>query len=114
MGKKKVTIDDLREFGIKTEFLGRVGLCFNTEELALESLFKILGRSPLLATYLGIYKKVKRKTVIAVLEEHIRKNYEMNTLGARQINTLIHQYFIKGGELGEEVKSVVFKKELTF
>ena len=37
----------------------------------------------------------------------------MNTLGARLINTLIHQYFIKGGQLGEDkVKEISFQKKL--
>lgn len=112
-GQQDITIDDLRDFGIKTEFLGRVGLCFNTQELTLESLYEILNRSTLLKTYLKIYKDVNREDVISVLRNHIKKNYEMNTLGARQINTLVHQYFIKGGKLDETVDNVVFTKKLT-
>lgn len=112
-GQKNITIDDLRDFGIKTEFLGRVGLCFNTQELTLESLFEILNRSKLLKTYLKVFKDVNRDEVISVLRNHIEKNQEMNTLGARQINTLIHQYFIKGGKLEETVENVVFKRKLT-
>jgi hypothetical protein len=39
----------------------------------------------------------------------------MNTLGARLINTLIHQYFIKGGVLGDkEIKEITFQRELSF
>lgn len=112
-GQKDITIDDLRDFGIKTEFLGRVGLCFNTEDLTLDSLFKILDRSHLLKTYLKIYKDVSREEVVSVLKEYIEKNHEMNTLGARQINTLIHQYFIKGGKLEETANNVVFTKKLS-
>ena len=112
-GQKDITIDDLREFGIKTEFLGRVGLAFRTQELTLDSLFEILERSDLLKTYLTLFTDVKRSEVISVIRNHIKKNQEMNTLGARQINTLIHQYFIKGGKLEEDVQNVVFKKKLT-
>ncbi len=37
----------------------------------------------------------------------------MNTLGARLVNTLIHQYFIKGGNLGKkEVKEITFQNKL--
>lgn len=112
-GQENITIDDLRDFGIKTEFLGRVGLCFNTQDLTLESLFEILNRSSLLKTYLKIYKDVEREKVISVIRQHIEANYEMNTLGARQINTLVHQYFIKGGKLEDQVQNVVFTKKLT-
>lgn len=36
-------------------------------------------------------------------------------LGARLVNTLINQYFIKGGNLGEvEAKEITFQKKLKF
>ena len=39
----------------------------------------------------------------------------MNTLGARYINTLINQYFIKGGKLTKnEVKEISFNKTLNY
>lgn len=112
-GQKNITINDLREFGVKTEFLGRVGLCFNTQELTLDSLFEILNRSTLLKNYLLLYQDVNRDEVISILKKHIEKNHELNTLGARQINTLIHQYFIKGGNLEETINNVVFTRKLT-
>jgi ATP-dependent protease Clp ATPase subunit len=111
-GQPDIGVDDLRDFGIKTEFLGRVGLCFNTQDLTLESLFIILARSPLLKTYLKIYKDVDRETVIGKVQKILEANHEMNTLGARQINTLIHQYFIKGGDLESVEKNIVFTKKI--
>lgn len=112
-GQKDIDIDDLRDFGIKTEFLGRVGLCFNTQDLTLESLYEILNRSPLLKTYLELYQDVEENNVKEIIKKHITENYDMNTLGARQINTLVHQYFIKGGKLNGSAKKVVFNKKLT-
>ena len=42
---------------------------------------------------------------------YIEKIFEKNTLGARIVNTLVHQYFIKGGKLGEsDVEKVSFQK----
>ena len=36
---------------------------------------------------------------------------QQETLGARIVNTLVHQYFIKGGKLGEsDVEKVSFQK----
>ena len=38
-------------------------------------------------------------------------DYIKNTLGARIVNTLVHQYFIKGGKLGEsDVEKVSFQQ----
>ena len=42
---------------------------------------------------------------------YIEKIFEKNTLGARIVNTLVHQYFIKGGKLGEaDVEKVSFQQ----
>ena len=111
-GQKDVSLDDLREFGIKTEFLGRVGLCFNTTQLTLDNLFTILNDTPLLNMYLKLYKDIDRKVVIAAIRKVLEENYAMNTIGARQINTLIHQYFIQGGKLNGDAKQTTFQRTL--
>lgn len=114
-GEKDITLDRLREIGIKTEFLGRVGLVYNTKELTLEDLFNIVDNSELLNNYLELFPTVDRETVVLKLKGYLKSNYEMNTLGARLINTMIHQYFIKGGKIGEDtVKEISFQKKLTF
>lgn len=112
-GEKEISLDRLRELGIKTEFLGRVGLVFNTEELTLEHLFYILEQSSLLKNYLSLFDNVDAEMVIYQIKSKLQENYENNTLGARLINTLIHQYFIKGGFTEKSVKQVTFQKKLT-
>ena len=108
-----ITLDDLRTFGVKTEFLGRVGLVYNTKKLTLEDLYTILENSPLLAKYLELFPNVKREDVVNSLKDYLKTSYENNTLGARAISTLIHQYFIKGGKLGmEEVSKVTFSNKM--
>ena len=57
---------------------------------------------------------VNKDDVLECLKFHVKKNFEMNTLGARLINTLIHQYFIKGGLTKKEVKEISFQKKLSF
>jgi ATP-dependent protease Clp ATPase subunit len=114
-GEENITIDRLREFGIKTEFIGRVGLIYNLEKLTLESLINILEKSPLLKMYLDLFEDTNREDAIKKISNFIEEYYENNTLGARLVNTLIHQYFIKGGELGfEEAKIITFQKKLKF
>ena len=112
--EKDISIDRLREMGVKTEFLGRVSLVFNTAPLSIENLYTILEQSTLLSRYLALFSNVNKEDVLECLKFHVKKNFEMNTLGARLINTLIHQYFIKGGKIEETVKEVTFQTKLKF
>jgi ATP-dependent protease Clp ATPase subunit len=112
-GQEEIDLDTLREFGIKTEFLGRVGLTFGLEKLSLEDMLDILETSPLLDNYLALFEKVRRKVVIERIGQVIKANYEQNTLGVRMINTLIHQYFIYGDLKERQAKQVTFQKKLT-
>jgi len=112
--EEDINLDRLRELGLKTEFLGRVGLVYNTCSLSIKDLFEILENSKLLTDYLSLFENSDRETVVLRLRGYIQKNYELNTLGARMVNTIINQYFIKGGKLEEEtVNKSVFQKKLT-
>ena len=108
-----IDVDRLRELGVKTEFLGRVGLVYNTQQLSLDSLCQILDESELLDKYVELFKDTNRDEVVNLLKGHIEDNYENNTLGARYVNTLVGQYFIKGGLPEKGVKAISFQKQLT-
>lgn len=112
-GEENISIDRLREIGLKTEFLGRVGLVYNATPLTLESMFNIVDKSDLLTKYCSLFEGVNKNDVVQIIKDYVQKTYEMNTLGARLINTLVHQYFIKGGLVEQEVKEVSFQKKLT-
>ena len=103
-GEEDLCVDRLREMGMKTELLGRVGLVFNMERLSLGQLKAILNNSELLDNYLQLYADVKRGDVIGTIMEALMESYENNTLGARMINTMLHQYFLNGGKLPEKEK----------
>lgn len=108
-----ITLDKLREFGVKTEFLGRVGLTYALEKLSVDDLIDILVHSPLLNNYFNLFEGVDKKSCIKVISDYIRENYEHNSLGARMVTTLIHQYFIRDGQLGsDDVKEITFQKKL--
>lgn len=113
-GEEEIDIDRLRAFGIKTEFLGRVGLVYNLKKLSLQEMENILHESRLLANYLKLFPNVTRAQVTESIMENIKDSYEKNTLGVRMINTLLNQYFISGGVVGKkEVKRATFQKTLT-
>lgn len=112
-GEEDIDIDRLREFGIKTEFLGRVGLAFGLNKLSLEDMEEILIHSKLLENYLTLFPEANRSDAINAVMSVIRENYEKNTLGVRMLNTLIHQFFINGGLQKKEAKKVTFQKTLS-
>jgi ATP-dependent protease Clp ATPase subunit len=112
-GEENIDLDRLREFGIKTEFLGRVGLAYGLEKVSLEEMENILNNSKLLSTYLTLFPDVQKDQVTAVIMKILADNYEKNTIGVRMINTLIHQYFIEGGIKEKEAKKTSFQKTLT-
>lgn len=111
-GEEDLDVDRLREMGMKTELLGRVGLVFNLEKLTLEQLKDILNNSELLSNYLQIYTADRNEVVDAIMQALV-ESYENNTLGARMINTMLHQYFLNGGKLPEKMKKkTTFQKKL--
>jgi len=110
--EEDITLDRLREIGLKTEFLGRVGLIYNTKPLTLEDLNRIVDKSDLLDKYCKLFNEDFEK-VSLYIKGYIKKFFDKNTLGARMINTLIQQYFIKGGVLNiDDAKEVTFQKTL--
>lgn len=112
-GESNITLDRLREIGLKTEFLGRVGLVYNTKNLSLEDLFAIVDSSELLSHYCTLFEDADREKVGYEIKAFLQKHHEMNTLGARLVNTLIHQYFIKGSLKEEQAAEISFQRKLT-
>lgn len=113
-GQPEIGIDELRKFGIKTEFIGRVGLVYNVQPLTLETLYSIFDTSSLFKNYVELMSNVDVEKAEYEIKAQIKKNFDNNTLGARMITTLIHQYFIKGGFKDEEVKHITFQEKLSF
>ncbi|WP_269519492.1 AAA family ATPase [Alteromonas sp. BMJM2] len=113
-GEENIDLDRLREIGLKTEFLGRVGLAYNTDKIALEDLIQAMKDSELLAMYLELFPKIKRKDVERSVTDSLTEGYENNTLGYRAITTLLHQYFINGGPTTKQKQKAMFSKTLEF
>lgn len=112
--QKDIDIDFLRKIGVKTEFLGRVGLIYNTNKLTLDNMYQIIDENPLINYYEELFDDIDREKAILDIKTFVRDNYDMNTLGARMINTLIHQYFINGGLLSKKkINQVTFQNKLS-
>lgn len=112
-GEENVDLDRLRSFGIKTEFLGRVGLVFNLKKLSIPSMKSALENSSLLKMYLTLFPEVNGERVKEDIMKVVVQVHEKNTLGIRLINNLLNKYFINGGVLEDkEVKQASFQKTL--
>lgn len=105
-GEADVTLDRLRDFGVKTEFLGRVGLVYGLPRLSLDSLAYILEQSPLLESYLQLFPDVDKDDVVKAVMAEVKEVYSENTLGIRLLNTMLHQYFVNDGEIPKRAAEV--------
>ncbi len=113
-GEENLDMDRLRQMGMKTELLGRVGLVFNLCKLSLATLRECLTSSELLKNYLKLYREVPKDVVVNTVMEAVEANYENNTIGARLLNTLLHQYFINGGTLPmQTIKESTFQHSMS-
>lgn len=112
-GEENIDIDRLREMGLKTEFLGRVGLAYGLEKITLDQLRNILENSNLLAKYLDLFNDVQKDVVVDAVMDAIEANYDQNPIGARIVTTLLNQYFIEGGLNKKEVKKTTFQRKLS-
>lgn len=114
-GEPNITVDRLRDFGIKTEFLGRVGLVYNLEKLSVDSMYVALQNSKLFNNYLKLFPSVDRAAAENAIMTVVADVHDKNTLGIRLLNTLINQYFINDGKLdATEVEHTTFQKTLSF
>ncbi len=114
-GETEIGIERLRAFGIKTEFLGRVGLVYNLVKLSIESMKQALLESNLLKDYLKLFPKVNKDAVVDAVMTVVAAKHEQNTLGIRLLNTLLHHYFINDGKLNvDEVQQSSFEHALDF
>ena len=111
-GEENITLDRLREMGLKTEFLGRVGLAYGMEKVTLAQMQIILEKSQLLTNYLDLIPTAKKEVVVTDIMKVLTDNYEKNDIGVRMINTLLHQYFIEGGLKPKEAAKTTFQRTL--
>jgi ATP-dependent protease Clp ATPase subunit len=98
--QKIETIQQLKDAGMRTEFVGRVPLVFMTKEVPVSELKNHIQKVKLFNDYSGYFvldSKEKNKAATAIVNMLIQQNKELN-IGIRLLNSCIHQYFIKEAE----------------
>lgn len=89
------TLSDLKEAGMRTEFLGRVPLVLYTEAVPLEELQKHIPKLDLYRNYKALYPNIKDATAVKQIVNMMQKQNEETPIGIRLINTCIHLYFMR-------------------
>lgn len=89
------TIGELRDAGLRTEFVGRVPLVFWTEEVPIEQLKRCLKKVALFVEYLKIYPNTNQREAVNGICDLLTEQQKDTPIGIRLLNSCIHQYFMK-------------------
>lgn len=89
------TIGELRDAGLRTEFVGRVPLVFSTEEVPLAELKKYLKQVALFGEYLKIYPNTDQHGAVQNICELLSEQQKDTPIGIRLLNSCIHQHFMQ-------------------
>lgn len=93
--QKIQTMAELKDAGLRTEFIGRVPLVFSTDPVSLDELEAAIPSIDLFKQYRKLFNRRQAsndaKGIVKLLKE---QDKEMN-IGIRLLNSVIHQYFMK-------------------
>ncbi len=93
--QKIETLQQLKETGLRTEFVGRVPLVFMSERVTLAELEAAIPTIALFVKYRKLFNKTKvTQDVGAIIKMLKIQDREMN-IGIRLLNSVIHQYFMR-------------------
>jgi len=103
---ENITYDILRDFGLRNEFLGRLGVLVHVPRPSLEHIAETLPNNQVFQTYCKMFN-VDQTTVFNYIMGIIAKYHEHNNLGLRLVNALLHAYFMNKGNIPEHVIAAI-------
>ena len=98
--EENISLDTLSDFGVKTEFLGRVSLVYNMEAPTLEDMGKYLDNLDILDKYIKLFPKYNKNDVKRDVMVEVERVFPNNKTGLRLLTSTVNQYFINKGRLG--------------
>ena len=93
--QKILTLSELKDAGMRTEFVGRVPLVFHTEQVTLAELEAAIPSIDLFMKYRKLYPRTKQNTDVAGIIKILKAQSEEMNIGIRLLNSAIHQYYMK-------------------
>jgi ATP-dependent protease Clp ATPase subunit len=94
--QKITTMSELKDAGLRTEFIGRVPLVFSTEEVPTEELRQFIKEISLFREYMKMYPDTKIQRAVGEITNMLVEQQKVLPIGIRLLNSCIHQYFMKG------------------
>lgn len=93
--QKITTMQEMKETGLRTEFMGRVPLVFSTDQVTIPELEAAIPSIALFQSYRKLMgNQAQNKDVAGVLKIIKVQSEEMN-IGIRLLNSAIHQHFMR-------------------
>jgi ATP-dependent protease Clp ATPase subunit len=101
--EENITMERLKDFKIRNEFLGRISHVFSLPQVTLENLLKALKESRTLQNYFKLYKTNKEENlkIYKELKTIIEKEFKKNTYGFRLIDKTVNNYFLEKHNVGK-------------
>lgn len=92
-GAEISSLDGLTQFGIRTEFLGRVGQLVTTSPVSLESLLDMVEEHKLTNSYLELFN-IEKQVAVAGIQEILINAFDDSDIGVRLLDSSIHNFFL--------------------
>lgn len=85
----------LKEAGLRTEFVGRVPLVFSTQEVSQGELEAVIPSVELFKQYRKLFSKTKVAADVAGIVKLLKQQSREMNIGIRLLNSCIHQHFMR-------------------
>lgn len=88
-------LSDLRDVGMRTEFIGRVPLIYSTCTIPTSEIKKYIKEVAVFKEYLKIFPTANVQKAVQSISRMIEDQQKETQIGIRLLNSTIHQYFMK-------------------
>jgi ATP-dependent protease Clp ATPase subunit len=88
-------MSELKDCGMRTEFIGRVPLIFCTQEIPVSELRGYIQEVKLFQQYMEMFPEHNRKVAVKNIAEALAEKQKELPIGIRLLNTCIHLEFMK-------------------
>lgn len=85
---------ELRDAGLRTEFIGRVPLILTTKEVPISEIRNCIKETTLFNYYMLMFPDTNRVDAIKKISNMLTAQQKELSIGIRLLNSIIHQYFM--------------------
>jgi ATP-dependent protease Clp ATPase subunit len=89
------SMSELKDAGLRTEFVGRVPLVFSTQDVPMHELRQYIKDVELFKKYMKLYPDTDVKSTVRLITAAMEQQQKVLPIGIRLLNSCIHQHFMK-------------------